>query len=94
MSKWLVVCGLVFLNVVLGVGVYQHLFEQPAMAQAIGAGAKPDIVAVAGSSSGQTAVYLLDVTTGKLIALRLDVTNKQMNPVAQANVADALNRAR
>ena len=93
MSKWLIVSGLACLNLMLGVGVYQRVLEKPASAQ-IGGGTRPDVVAAVGAAAGQTAVYLLDATSGRLIALKLDVTNKMMTQAAVTNVADALNRVR
>ena len=91
MTRWLLVAGLAALNLVLGAGVYMRLgLERPAQAQ-IGV-TKPDIAAVAGTNNGQTAVYMLDVTTGHMIVLRVDITNHRVDLVAQANVADNLAR--
>ncbi len=90
-GRWLIVAGLVFLNIVLAVGVYQRLGERSASAQGIG-NARPDLVSVAGSAGGQTAIYMLDATSGKLVALKLDVQNRQLQTAASANVADVLRR--
>jgi hypothetical protein len=93
MTRWLLVAGLAALNLVLGAGVYMRLgVERSAQAQ-IGM-TKPEIAAVAGTSNGQTAVYLLDVNSGWLRTYRVDVTNHRVDPVAQINVAENLSRIR
>ncbi len=91
MTKWLIVAGLVFLNVLLGAAVFHRIAERSAQAQGIGA-ARTDVASVAGTSNGQSVIYMLDVNTGQLIALRLDVTNRQIGRVAALNVAEQLRR--
>jgi hypothetical protein len=91
MTRWIIVAGLVVLNGMLAVGVYQRLAEPRAQAQ-IGVGARPDIASVAGTSNGATVVYLLDVNSGKLVALRVDVANSRVDRAAQRNVAADLQR--
>lgn len=91
-GKWLLVAGLAFLNVVLGIGVYQRLFEKSALAQGGIGNARPDISAVAGNAGGQTAVYMLDVNSGALAVLRLDISNHRMVRVAVVNVGADLKR--
>ncbi len=83
MTRWLIVAGLVVLNGMLAAGVYQRFAEPKAQAQ-IGGGARPDIASVAGVSNGATVVYLLDVNSGKLEALRIDVTNSRVDRVRAA----------
>jgi hypothetical protein len=95
MTRWLLVAGLAVLNLVLGAGVYMRLgLERSAEAQSGIGMTKPEVAAVAGTSNGQTAVYLLDVNTGWLRTYRIDVTNHRVDPVTQINVAENLSRIR
>ncbi|HVT79333.1 MAG TPA: hypothetical protein VHM90_01640 [Phycisphaerae bacterium] len=93
MTRWIIVAGLVVLNGMLAVGAYQRLAEPKAHAQ-IGVGARADIAAVAGPANGATAIYMLDVNSGKLVALRLDVANNRLDRVAQRNVGQDLAQVR
>jgi hypothetical protein len=90
MTRWIIVAGLVVLNGILGVGVYQRLVERPTQAQ-IG-GAKIDISAVAGNANGQSIIYLLDVSSGALVAQRVDSANNRTDIVAKRNVGADLSR--
>jgi len=85
MTRWIILAGLVVVNGLLGVAVYQRLAERPAQAQ-IGAG-RVDVISVAGVSNGQTVVYMMDATSGALQAVRVDVSNGRMETVARTNVA-------
>jgi hypothetical protein len=89
MTKWLIVSGLVVLNLILGTAVYQRLGERKATAQ-IGAGAKAEIATVAGQQNGQSVIFLMNVTTGALRAYRFDMTNRQTTLVGQRNVGQDL----
>lgn len=93
MSKWFLVAGLALLNLVLVAGVYYRLMERPASAQ-IGGGHAADLASVAGINNGQTILYIMDSNTGMLHALRVDVTNRRVEPVAQANISQDLQRLR
>lgn len=90
MTRWIIVAGLVLLNGMLGVGVYQRLAEPKANAQ-IGV-ARTDIAAVAGPANGATIIYLLDVNSGGLVALRMDIANNRIDRVAVRNVGADLRR--
>lgn len=90
MTRWIIVAGLVVLNGMLGVGVYQKLAERPTQAQ-IGGG-RPDVVAVAGISNGQTVIYLLDANSGKLVATRIDVANSRFDTPMLRDVGADLKR--
>ena len=92
MTKWLIVSGLVLLNLILGTAVYQRVAERTAKAQ-IGA-PKMEIASVAGTFNGQTVIYLLDVTSGRLLAYRLDASNRQTTLVAKRDVAADLRAIR
>jgi len=93
MTKWLIISGLAVLNLILGTAVYQKIAERTATAQ-IGGGAKVDIASVAGINNGQTVIYLLDVNSGKLLAYRLDVANRQTQRVGARDVAADLRNLR
>ena len=76
MIKWLIVSGLLVLNFILGAGVYQSL-ERSAKAQ-IGGGARANIAEICGIVNNQTIIYLLETDTGKMVAVRLDITGKRL----------------
>jgi hypothetical protein len=90
MTRWIIVAGLVVLNGMLGIGVYQKMAERHAQAQ-IG-GARLDIISIAGVSNGQTVIYLLDANSGKLIATRIDVANSQFGAPILRDVGSDLKR--
>ena len=92
MSKWFLVVGLGALNLLLAGGVYFRLAERPALAQ-IGV-QRTDVAAVAGSTGGQTILYMLDVNTGALRAVKLDMTNRRIDLMATSDVAADLSRIR
>ena len=97
MSKW-IVAGLIVLNVVLGAGLCFRAglglgLERRAEAQGIG-GTRGDFAVVAGSSNNATVVYLMEVSTGQLAALRIDPVNRQIQVAAKADVARALQAVR
>jgi hypothetical protein len=93
MTRWIIVAGLVVLNGMLAAGVYQRFAEPKAQAQ-IGAGPRMDLAAVAGVSNGATVIYLLDVNSGKLAALRVDLTNSRMERLNSRDVASDLSKIR
>jgi len=92
MNKWIIVTGLLVLNLLLGAAVYERFGARTANAQ-IGQ-AKSDVASVAGFTNNQTIFYLLDVSSGKLAALRLDVNNKRIVPVTTRDVAADLKAVR
>jgi len=92
MTRWFIVAGLLVLNGILGVGVYQRLGERPAQAQAIGAGVRRDVVSIAGMSNGQTVIYLLDANSGLLVATRLDVARGTFDAPIRHDVGTDLKR--
>lgn len=84
MARW-IVAGLMVLNLVLGAGVYLRM-EQKAQAQI---GRKASTYAtVAGQSANTSIIYVLDVSTGNLAALKSDVLNGKVTLVARRNVAE------
>jgi len=92
MTKWIIVAGLVVLNGILGIGVYQRIAERPAVAAGgIGGAPKTDVTAVAGNTNGQTIIYMLDVNSGILIAQRVDVAQNRLDVISKRNVAGDLN---
>ena len=90
MARW-IVAGLIALNLMLGAGVYQRLCEQKANAQ-IGRGA-PQIATVAGQANGSSVVYMLNVSTGELVAIRNEVA-KGVTVIDRVDVAAAITRIR
>jgi|WetSurMetagenome_2_1015567.scaffolds.fasta_scaffold945038_2 hypothetical protein len=84
MTRWLILAGLIVLNGILAVGVYQRGLERRADAQMAGAG--PDLVTIVGNAGGQTVVYTLDANTGILVARRLDITNQKFDPPIRREV--------
>jgi hypothetical protein len=92
MTRWMIVAGLAVLNAALGAGVYSHLMERDARAQAVAP--RPDVAAVAGNSGGQIVVYLLDMNTGKLIAQRVDAANGRLETIGPRDVAQDIARLR
>jgi hypothetical protein len=93
MSKWLILSGLVLLNLILGTAVYQKIGGERAAFAQIGA-QKINIASVAGVQNGQTMIYMLDVGSGRLIAIRVDMANRTTNRVAGRDVAADLRNLR
>jgi len=92
MSRW-IVAGLIVLNVLLGAGLWMRMGgEKTAMAQ-IGA-AQSDYTAVVGYSNQQSFIYMLQLSTGRLVALRVDPINHRVDAVAAKNVTQDLTRVR
>jgi hypothetical protein len=89
MTRWMIVAGLVVLNALLGAGVFQ-LMERKAQAQA--RGPLPEVAALAGISNGQTVIYLFDMTTGRLVAQRVDVANGRVEVIGRRDVAQDMAR--
>jgi hypothetical protein len=78
MARWLI-AGLIVLNLVLGVAVYLRLGGERAAQAQIG-GARGDYSVVAGNGSNNTSiVYILDASTGRLLALRTDPVNHKVD---------------
>jgi hypothetical protein len=92
MTRWFILAGLVVLNGILGIGVYQRLAERPAQAQAIGGGARRDVASIAGVVNGQTVIYLLDASSGLLVATRIDVANNRFDPPIRRDVGTDLRK--
>jgi hypothetical protein len=91
MTRW-ILAGLIVLNVLLGAGVYMRLAERSATAQ-IGA-AKSDFAVVAGANNGGGIIYIMDATSGRILAIRTDPVNRQVSLAAARNIADDLARFR
>jgi hypothetical protein len=92
MTRWFIVAGLVVLNGILGVGVYQRLGgDRTAQAQ-IGGGARMELVSIAGVLNGQTVIYVMDANSGMLVARRIDAANARMDPPIRRDVAADLRR--
>jgi hypothetical protein len=85
------VAGLVVLNLLLLGGVYMKFGgEKKAEAQIGKVGM--DIATVAGMSNNQSIVYILDVNTGQLAAVKTDALNNRIERVAVRNVAEDMKR--
>ncbi|MCL2640736.1 MAG: hypothetical protein FWD53_07820 [Phycisphaerales bacterium] len=91
MARW-IVTGLIVLNLMLGIGVYLRLGEKSVNAQ-IGRAA-PQIATVAGQANNNSIIYILDVNSGELIALKNDLVNKRIDPLDRVNVARDMARIR
>ena len=84
-TKW-IVAGLVVLNGILGLAVWQHLGgERTALAQSA---IRHDVLTVAGLTNGNANFYMFDTNGGVLLVVRPDANGKKLNPVAQRNVGD------
>jgi hypothetical protein len=86
MARW-IVAGLVVLNLMLGIGVYQRM-ESKAEAQ-IGRGAG-NYATVAGQANMDCVVYILEVNTGRLVALKAN--GGDVKPMASRDIAKDLER--
>jgi hypothetical protein len=93
MTRWFILAGLIVLNGILGVGVFQRTMERRADAQMGGIGGPNlDVVTLAGISNGQTVIYLLDANSGILLARRIDVANQRFDPPIRRDVATDLRK--
>jgi hypothetical protein len=93
MSRWFIVAGLVIVNGILGVGVYQRLMERSTQAQMGGIGGpKLDLVSIAGVSNGQPVIYIMDANSGILLARRIDLSNQRFDPPVRRDVGSDLRR--
>jgi hypothetical protein len=91
MTRW-IVAGLVVLNMLLGAGVYLRLGgERTAVAQGIGGGGG-EYAVVAGFNNAQTILYILEVNTGRMIAIRTDPVNHKAELVTRGSVTPDLAR--
>lgn len=83
-TRW-IVAGLVGLNVMLGIGVYQRLHvDQTALAQV---GGRKDVITVAGVSGGTSVLYMYDTIGGMMVVLRPDPVNQKLDAVTQRDVS-------
>ena len=91
MTNW-VVAGLVALNAVLGLAVYNRVFkDRPAYAQA---GVRKDVMSVSGYVNGQSYIYLWDTIGGMMVVLKPDPVNKKVDVIARKDVLGDLNRVK
>ncbi len=83
MARW-IVSGLIALNLLLALALFQRLgFDRPAYAQL---GGNKSYVAVAGYSVGDTVVYVLEVTSGRLVAIRTSSIDRKVTVSAGRNI--------
>ena len=87
MTRWIVVAGLVVLNILLGIGVYQRM-ESKAHAQ-IGRGVG-NYATVAGQANMDCVVYILEVNKGQLVALKAN--GGDVKPLASRDIGKDLER--
>ncbi|MGN6370451.1 MAG: hypothetical protein ACTHN5_19525 [Phycisphaerae bacterium] len=93
MARW-IVAGLLVLNAILGIGVYMHLGgEQSAYAQIGGIG-RGDFVSVAGYLNNDSVVYVLEPSTGRLVAISTNMANRRISVLARRNITEDLRRLR
>jgi hypothetical protein len=85
------VAGLVVLNLLLAGGVYLRFGGEKKADAQIGKVAM-DIATVAGQSNNQSIVYIMDVNTGQLAAVKTDALNNRIERVAVRNVAADIQR--
>jgi cytochrome c oxidase subunit IV len=92
MARW-IVAGLLVLNAVLGIGVYMHLgAEQSAFAQIGGVGR--DYVSVAGYLNNDSVVYVLEPSSGRLVAIATNMANRRLSVLARRNITEDIRRLR
>jgi len=91
MARW-IVAGLVVLNAILGISVYMHLGGDKTAFGQIGGSAR-DYVTVAGYSGGDTIIYVLEPSTGRLAALKNGLLEKRVTVVAARNITQDFARA-
>ncbi len=88
-TKWLV-AGLIALNAILGLAVYQRFgVENKAFAQA---GARKDILSVSGYVNGQSYLYMWDTNGGMMVVVKPDPVNKKFEAIAKKDIASDLAR--
>ncbi len=75
MARW-IVAGLVVLNLVLGVGVYLRIGGEKAAYAQIGAGRS--YVTVAGTINNDNIIYVLESSTGRLAAIRVNPVDRKV----------------
>jgi len=91
MARW-IVAGLVILNVVLGVSVFMRVGgEKTAYAQ-IGAG--KSYVTVAGTINNDDIIYVLESSTGRLVAIKVNPVDRKVTLAASKNIAPDFQRMR
>ena len=92
MARW-IVAGLIVLNAVLGIGVYMHIGgEKSAYAQIGGVGR--DFVSVAGYLNNDSIVYVLDPSSGRLVAIKTSLVDRRLTILARRSITDDLRRIR
>jgi hypothetical protein len=90
MARW-IVAGLIVLNAILGIGVYMHLGgERSAYAQIGGVGR--DFVSVAGYLNNDSVVYVLEPSSGRLIAIKASMADRSLTPLASRIITEDLRR--
>jgi hypothetical protein len=82
--------GLIVLNVLLGIGVWMRIGGEKAAYGQVG-GAK-NYVAVAGYSNNDTVVYVLEASSGHLVAIKTSTIDRKITLSAARNVTDDFNR--
>jgi len=92
MARW-IISGLVLLNLLLGAAVYSRLGGEKAAQAQIGAG-RGNYATVSGYSGGQAVVYILELNSGNLIAVKTDPVNRTVNLAATRKVGEDLARLR
>ena len=92
MARW-IVAGLIVLNAILGIGVYMHIGGEKSAYGQIG-GVGREYVSVAGYLNNDAIVYVLEPSTGKLVAIRTSVTDRRVTTVASRTITADLARVR
>ena len=91
MARW-IVSGLVALNILLGVGLFERLgVDRAAYGQL---GGNKSYIAVAGYSIGDTVVYVLEVTSGRLVAIRTSTVDRKVTVAAGRNISADFGRVK
>ena len=88
MARW-IVAGLVLLNLVLGAALWNRAGGEKTAYGQIGV-PNSDVVTIGGFNT----VYLLQVSTGYLVAMQVDPANKKVNIVAAKDLKNDLERIR
>ena len=90
MTKW-IVAGLIVLNLLLGAGLFFRMGGEKTANAQIGA-TQSDYTLVSGYANQQSVLYMLQLSTGRLIAIRVDPINHDIKPVAGRNVTQDIPR--